>query len=313
VAITVEFFCTNMEPSYATNDPKADAAALHKAFKGAGTDEEAVIAILAHRSKQQLEQIDHEYRVQSGGGTSLQHALEKELSGSFLKLAVGVVTPVTEFKKRSLKHAVEGAGTRESTLIDVLCQSTNAEIHEIAKDADLYKKVLDDISGDFKRVIINAYRGDRPEGPISEKEAEELAHAFYKAGEGKIGTDEHKYIDIITKHSLQALYQIDEHYKQKHKHGLIKAVDSETSGDFRRALIALLKPHDEFLADRLHDAIAGLGTDERLLIYVFSVVNKHELKRIGEIYKAKHKESLEQAIKGDTSFNFRKFLLALLQ
>jgi len=94
---------------------------------------------------------------------------------------------------------------------------------------------------------------------------------------------------------------------------LIKAVESETSGDFKRALIALLKPRDEFLADRLHDAISGLGTDERVLIYVFSIVSKHELKRIAEIYKVKHKETLEQAIKGDTSFNFRKLLLALLQ
>jgi len=305
---------TDMEPiSYAANDPKADAAALHKAFKGAGTDEDVVISILAHRSKQQIEQIDHEYRVQSGGGTSLQHALEKELSGSFLKLTMGVVTPVIEFKKRSLRHAVEGAGTRESTLIDVLCQSSNEEIHEIAKDADLYKKVLDDISGDFKKTIVAVYRGDRPEGPISQKEAEDLEHAFYKAGEGKIGTDENKYIDIITRHSLQALYQIDEIYKHKHKHGLVKAVESETSGHFKGALLALLKPRDEYLADRLHDAIAGLGTDERVLIYVFSILSKHELKRVAEIYKTKHKETLEQAIKGDTSFNFRKLLLALFQ
>jgi len=298
---------------YPPNDPRADAAALHKAFKGAGTDEEAVINILAHRSKLQIEQIDHEYRVQSESGTSLQHALEKELSGSFLKLAMGVVTPVIEFTKRSLKHAVEGAGTRESTLIDVLCQSSNEEIREIAKDADLYKKVLDDISGDFKRVIVNVYRGDRPHGPISEKEAEDLAHAFYKAGEGKIGTDENKYIDIITHHSHQALMQIDQIYTHQHKHGLIKAVDKETSGDFRRSLIALLRPHDEYLADRLHDAISGLGTDERVLIYVFSILDKFELRHVAEIYKAKHKETLEQAIKGDTSFNFRKFLLALLQ
>jgi len=299
--------------SYAANDPKADAAALHKAFKGAGTDEDAVINILAHRSKHQIEQIDHEYRIQSGSGTSLQHALEKELSGSFLKLSMGVVTPVVEFKKRSLKHAVEGAGTRESTLIDVICQSTNEEIHEIAKDADLYKKVLDDISGDFKRVIVATYRGDRPTGPISQKEAEDLAQAFYKAGEGKIGTDENKYIDIITRHSLQACFQIDEIYKQKHKHGLVKAIESETSGDFKHSLLALLKPHDEYLADRLHGAISGLGTDERVIIYVFSIVNKEELKRIASIYKSKHKETLEEAIKGDTSFNFRKFLLALLQ
>jgi len=291
----------------------ADAAILHKAFKGAGTDEEAVIQVLANRSKHQLEQIDHEYRVQSASGTTLQHALEKELSGSFRDLAVGLVTPVLEFKKRCLKQATKGAGTRESTLIDVLCQSSNDDIREIAKDADVYKQVMDDISGDFKKIIVNLYRGERPDGPISEQEAETLAAAFYKAGEGKIGTDENKYIDIITRHSLQALHQVDEIYKHKHKHGLIKAVESETSGDLKHSLIALLKPHDEYLADRLYHAIAGLGTDERVLIYVFSVTGREELQRIAEIYKAKRKESLEDAIKGDTSYNFRKLLLARLK
>jgi len=299
--------------SYPANDPTADAAALHKAFTGLGTDEDAVINILAHRSKHQLEQIDHEYRVQSHNGTSLQHGLEKELSGSFKSLAVGIVTPVKEYKKRCLKDAVEGLGTRESTLIDVFCQSTNEEIHHIVKDADLYKKVLDDISGDFKRLIIQVARGERPNDTISPKEAEDIAQLFYKAGEGKIGTDEGKYIDVITKHSLHSLHQIDEVYKAKHKHGLVKAIESETSGDLKHSLLALLKPHDEYLADRLHHAIAGLGTDERTIIYVFSILEKDELHRVAAIYKGKHKESLEDAIKGDTSFNFKKFLIALLK
>jgi hypothetical protein len=200
------------------HDPKADAAVLHKAFKGAGTDEDAVISVLAHRTKHELELIDHEYRTQSSSGTTLQHALEKELSGSFRDLAVSVVTPVLELKKRCLKQATKGAGTRESTLIDVLCQSTNAEIREIAKDADLYKTVMDDVGGDFKKILVNLFRGERPEGPISEKEAEDLMNVFYKAGEGKIGTDETKYINIITLHSYHALQQIDELYKHKHKH-----------------------------------------------------------------------------------------------
>jgi hypothetical protein len=295
------------------HDAVADAAILHKAFRGAGTDEDAVIKILANRSKHQIEKIDHEYRIQSAKGTSLQQALVNELSGSFRDLAVGVVTPVLQFKKRALLDAVQGLGTRESTLIDVLTHSSNDEIREIAKDADLYKKILDDVSGDFKRIIVNLFRGERPEGGISGKQAEELATAFYKAGEGKLGTDEHKYIDIITLNSLKALHEVDEAYKQKHKHGLIHAVESETSGDLKKSLVALLQSDEEYFASRLHGAIAGLGTDERVIIYVFSVLDKYQLRVVAEVYQAKYKETLETAIKGDTSANFRKLLVALLQ
>jgi len=311
MAVAVNQFYT--PHPYNDHNPSEDAALLHKAFAGAGTDDDTVIGILAHRSKYQIEQIDREYRVQSHSGTSLQHALEKELSGSFLKLAMGVVTPVIEFKKRALHHAVEGLGTRESTLIDVLCHSSNEEIREIAKDADLYKAVLSDVSSDFRNLIVHVYRGERPENVLSHHEAEELAAIFYKAGEGKIGTDEKKYIDIITSNSVQALAQIDEAYRAKHKHGLVKAVESETSGDLKRALIALLQPHYEYLTERLHYAVTGLGTDERVLIYVFSILDKGQLHYVADIYKSKHKETLEQAIKGDTSANFRKFLLELLK
>lgn len=293
---------------------KTDAEALHKAFKGAGTDEDAVIAILGSRTKKELEAIDHEYRNTSDKATSLAKALERELSGSFLQLTVGVVTPTIEVKKKALREAIEGLGTRESAIIDVLTQSTNEEIREIGKDSALYQHILSDISGDFKQVIAELLKGERPTGGhISDSEAETLSQAFYKAGEGKIGTDEKKYIDIIAHHSVEVLKQIDHHYTSKHKHGLAKAVKSETSGYFEDTLIALLKTREEYFADKLYNAISGLGTNERALIYTFSVLSREELKKVAQLYQMRYKETLTDAIKGDTSFNFKKLLIALLQ
>jgi len=297
----------------AAHNYKADAEILHKAFKGAGTDEDAVIGILGNRNKQELEQIDHEYRGLSQNASSLAKALDSELSGSFKDLAVGLVTSTHEYKRKVLREAIEGLGTRERSLIDVLTQSTNEEIRHIAQDAELYQKVLSDVSGDFKLVLVELFKGERPHGGhITEAEAETLSQAFYKAGEGKIGTDEKKYVDIIAHHSVDVLKQIDTHYNAKHKHGLVKAVQSETSGYFEDTLVALLKNKVEYFCDKLHGAISGLGTDERAVIYTFSVLSKEELKQVGQLYHTKYKETLADAIKGDTSFNFKKLLLALL-
>uniref|UniRef100_A0A6B2LCH3 Annexin n=1 Tax=Arcella intermedia TaxID=1963864 RepID=A0A6B2LCH3_9EUKA len=278
-----------------------------------GTDEDEVIKILGHRSKEQITKIDHEYRVQSSGGNSLYHALKHELSGSFGDLAISLATPTVELKRMHLQAAVEGLGTRESTLIDVFTQSSNHEIQEIVKDAQLYQHILSDISGDFKAAILGVIKGERPSSDISDDEAAKLAGEFYKAGEGKIGTDENKYIKILTSHSLAAVKRIDKHYQAKHKHSLEKAIKSETSGDLQDILVALTRTPAEYFASRLHRAISGLGTNERIVNFVFGLLSKHELHEAGKIYKAKYKESLEDAIKGDTSFNYKKLLIELLK
>jgi len=209
---------------------------------------------------------------------------------------------------------VVGIGTRENILIDVLTQSSSYEIMTISADEKLKKLVIDDVGGDFKRTIDEIFKALRPDfGGVDQKTAEEIAHAFYKAGEGKIGTDERKYIEILTHHSLEALIQVDMAYKAKHKHGLKKAISSETSGNFKRILKALVTPKYDYFAQRCNEAIVGAGTDEKTLIYIFSILDKSELKEVAIIYKDTYKESLQDAIKGDTSGHFCKLFLALLE
>jgi len=306
-------FSTYSGYQYAPCDPKEDARALHKAFKGLGTDEKTVILILANRSKQQLDEINREYKEQSSSHHTLEQGLKSELSGNFLKLALGLITPTLIYKKDTLREACEGLGTRDSALVDVFTQATTFELAEFAKDDKLRRLVLDDVSGDYKKVIEELLQARRPEfGTISEQQAEEVAHRFYKAGEGKIGTDESEYTRIITQHSPEALHMVDHVYKQKHKHGLKKAVQKETSFNYKNMLVGLLTPRHEYFAHVLHKAIAGAGTDDRKLVYVFSVLDRGELSFVAEAYVAKYKKSLKDAVKGDTSGDYRSLLLALL-
>jgi len=298
---------------YPASDAKVDAQDLHKAFKGIGTDEAVVIRILGNRSKQQLQQINEEFKNQSAHHLTLDQALKTEISGSFLQLCLGVITPTITVKKQTLHDAVVGIGTRENILIDVLTQSSSYEIMTIAADDKLKKLVVDDVGGDFKRTIEEIFKALRPDfGGVEPKVAEEIAHAFYKAGEGKLGTDEKKYIEILTHHSFESLLQVDAAYKAKHKHGLKKAISSETSGSFKRILKALVTAKYEYFAQRCYEAIAGAGTDEKTLVYIFSVLDKGELKEVAMSYKEQYKESLQDAIKGDTSSHFCKLFLTLL-
>jgi len=306
-------FSNYVQFQYPPCDPKADAHALHKAFKGVGTDEKVVIQILANRSKDQLEAINREYKDQSRSHHTLEQGLKSEISGNFLKLSLGLITRTIIFKKDSLREAVEGLGTRDRVLIDVLSQSSNLELTEIAMDTKLKAQIIDDVSGDFKRIIEEVLQARRPEfGVISPEQAEEIAHRFYKAGEARLGTDDGEFIRIIVENSREALNQVDYVYKHKHKHGLYKAITKETSYNFKKMLHALIVPRTEYFAKRLNQAIKGAGTDERTINYIFSVLDRGELKFVAEAYQQMYKKTLKDAISGDTSGNYRKLLLELL-
>jgi len=110
---------------------------------------------------------------------------------------------------------------------------------------------------------------------------------------------------------VEALKQINRHYKAKHKHSIRKAVERETSGDFKNSLIALLTPHYTYIAHRLHQAVTGVGTDERTLIYFFGSLEKGELNKVAEVFQKKYKHSLKDKVAADTSCDFKKLLIAL--
>lgn len=66
---------------------------------------------------------------------------------------------------------------------------------------------------------------------------------------------------------------------------LIDDIRSDTSGNFQKLLVALLTPISEFLARELHNAIAGLGTDEEVLIEMLCPSSNRQIQSMKEAYK----------------------------
>ena len=153
------------------------------------------------------------------------------------------------------------------------------------------------------------------------------AEQLYRAGEGRIGTNDSLMIDIISQRSAEHLQAVSQAYKAHHKHhNLEEAIKHETSGDYMHALIALCTPRPIFVAQRVHDAVHGLGTflqlsyltfdlgtNDSLLVRMFCFNDKRVLMLAATEYQRMFGHAMAHAIEHDTSGDYKHLLLRLLR
>jgi hypothetical protein len=298
--------------NYPHSDPSTDASRLRKSMKGLGTDDSVLISIMTSRSKHQLQLIQEAYL------REYKKSLEKDIigdtSGNYCTLLCDLLRPVLAYKIESVKKAVRGIGTRETILIDVLTQSSNGEILQMKQQyPDIERDVSKDTSGNFRKVLLELLKGNRQEtNVIDDSKAQAVANELYKAGEMRLGTNDSRFVDIMTTYSPYFLDRVNFHYTRMYGNSLYKAIEKETSGDYCLALIACAKPPDIYFADRLKRATRGIGTDDWGLIYIFSLHDKAQLKHISKVYTDRGHGILPSDIEKDTSGNYRKSLVSLL-
>uniref|UniRef100_A0A1B0BRY4 Annexin n=1 Tax=Glossina palpalis gambiensis TaxID=67801 RepID=A0A1B0BRY4_9MUSC len=136
------------------------------------------------------------------------------------------------------------------------------------------------------------------------------AHDLRKAMKG-FGTDEDTLINIICRRSNEQRQEIQRQYKTHFGKDLIEDVKSETSGNFQRLLVGLLRPIVDFYCAELNDAMAGIGTDEDVLIEILCTLSNYEIHTIKNQYLRLYGAHLESELKSETSGNFKRLLVSL--
>ena len=138
------------------------------------------------------------------------------------------------------------------------------------------------------------------------------AEIMRKAMEGN-GTDEKSLINIAGKRTHKERMKIRHAYKAMFGKDLMSDLISDLSGDFKKLMLALFTDPVEYDADCIYRAIKGAGTDEETLIEIFASRPNWYLNKIKNIYKEKYKKDLEEHVRGDTSGDFRRLLVSLIQ
>jgi len=292
---------------------------LRDAMKGLGTDEDALISVLGKYPPIQMNQISIGYK--ANYGKSLESAVDSETSGNFGKLCIALSKSILDFDVYCLHDAIAGLGTDEDCLIEILVGRTNADIQAICKAyKEKYRNSLEndirgDTSGYFRRLLVALIQGKRDE-TNNQYDVKADVEALYRAGEGRMGTDESAFISILCGRSDVHLRQVFAQYQKKYSHSVEKAVKNEFSGDIKKALISLVKSitnRNEYIAEQFENSMKGLGTkDNKLIRLTVRYRDPAIIKPIKDAYQTMYGKSLKKRIEGDTSGDYRKLLLTCI-
>lgn len=97
-------------------------------------------------------------------------------------------------------------------------------------------------------------------------------------------------------------------FELNYKKSLMKEVQEDTSGNYRKFLVALLTPTIEFYCTELNNAFYEGQVDETIFIDILLTVSNNEIIQIKDKYIKMYNKTLESQIKGD----FRYILMLLL-
>ena len=296
-----------------------DCATLKKAMKGIGTDEKAIIYVLANRTSQQRVEIKNKYKALFG--KDLIKELKSELSGSFEDAIVAMMYSQVEYDAYMLYKAMDRIGTDEGVLIEVIGTRSPQQLREIKEvfqreyKKDLVKYVESETSGHFKKILVAILQCQRHDNnyPVDQNVCYQEAQQLYSGGQGRWGTDEGIFTKIFATRSNMEIYYIATSYQQLSGRNLLDALDSEFSGDAKKLLRALFYQAintPEFFAERLYDACNKNKKDKIIRIVVSR--SEVDLTQIKQAYYNKYQRNLVEDIKKSCSGDLERLMLAIL-
>ncbi|TGJ88014.1 hypothetical protein E0Z10_g737 [Xylaria hypoxylon] len=313
-------------------DASPDAQALRMAMKGFGTDEKALTRVLANKDPLQVEAIKAAYsRLFS---RSLEKDIKSETSKYFELGLVAIVWGPLLHDVHLLHSAMDGPGTKEQVLNDVLLGRSNADMRAIKGmyqqtfNCPLERDVKGDLSMKTERhfmIVLGACRAE-DSAPVIPQAIDQDVMEIYRATEGKMGTDEMLVCSILSTRNDSQIRAINKAYEEKFRRSfqdVIKRASRifrawhfrEFSGHMKDALLFQLQNAvDKFMhaAALLEDAMAGMGTKDQLLVsrVVRYHWDRHTLENIKGAYKQRYRKSLASRIRGETSGDYERLLVA---
>ena len=305
-----------------------DAENVNEACEGWGTDEDALINILAALSKPQMKRVNEIYAEKYG--KSMSDTLDGELSGFFggstdFQYFMGcLVNDTATNDAEFLKEAMVGWGTDEKLLTEVVCTRTNAELNNAkVKFEELNGKSVQDwiegdTSGRYERFLLMCLQGRRNEddGNVDMDMCANVARTLWKCGLS--GEEEEVNEDAIMHNlayaSIAQIKGIGDAFAEAYGKSLNEAIKDVMGGDLENAMIIRACDKYEYFADAINKAWEGFGTDETATSRILGYFSKKEVRKIAAMYEKRYpdKGGFQTQLVSECGGNYKKAIMAYL-
>ncbi|CAH8582319.1 unnamed protein product [Dicrocoelium dendriticum] len=327
-------------------DPDTDADTLYKACKGLNTDEDAINELLSHRSLMQRHEIREAFyrRYQK----DLVDVLKSNSKGDYDSLLQTLFRGHAKILAYDLYKGMKGSGTNTTALNGIICCCNNAEIlmlkkayNEVLQEQDPKKAMQRSLESDvaketkppYETLLMQLLAGKRREDPVdrieqaqrtgnmsllvNQTQVEQDVQSLYAAAAGSLEKkgDPDVFIRILCDRSKYHVKAIWELYKQRYRTTLVEAISKKFSDPLRTGLNTVVMAQVNLrllIVCQLYEAMYGMGTDEDTLIRLICLRCENDMSAIKQMYHEYFGKSLGDAIKSDTSGDFRKLLMKLI-
>lgn len=173
-------------------------------------------------------------------------------------------------------------------------------------DRPLAEHLCSEVDGHFRRLMTLIITGVRDRAGTTDPEAAiEQAKQLYEAGEGKLGTDEEVFNRIFAHCSFAQLRLVFDEYKNLTGRTIEQALNDEVGGDLGKALGAIVEcvqSPPAYFANRIHKAVAGMGTDDVTLIRIIISRSEIDLGTVKAEYERIYNKTLLSAVEVGQNF-----------
>ncbi|KAK9974543.1 hypothetical protein ABG768_022632 [Culter alburnus] len=220
----------------------------------------------------------------------------------------------------ALRKAIEGLGTTEKTLIEILTHRSSSQKQAISK---AYQETT-------KRILVNDLKGDTQgkledvlvalARPPAVNDAKWIIEGIKGAG-----TDNSILIEILSSRTNKQIKELSAAYSEETKKTLIQNLKTEVSGDYGKAILLLAEgARDESTnvnanqakedAKALYNAgEKKLGTDESKFIEILCKRSIPHLRQTILEYKNISGKTLQKSIEKEMSGNLEELLVAIVK
>ncbi|XP_072923216.1 annexin A6 isoform X1 [Hemitrygon akajei] len=337
-----------------------DAKELKDAIKGLGTDEKCVIEVLASRNNKQIHALTSVYK--EVYESDLETDVVGDTSGHFKKMLVVLLQGTREeddvvsedLVAQDAKELYEAGelqwGTEESQFITILGSRSFCHLRLVFDEyrdiagKEIEDSLRDELSGDFQKLMLTVVRCAR-------NKPEYFASRLFKAMKG-MGTRDNTLIRIMVSRSEIDMLDIREEFRKKYEKSLHSMIRSDTSGEYKRALLRLCGGDDDVAGEffpeaaqvayqtwelsatarvelkgtigpaadfkpevdvkALRKAMKGIGTDEEAIINIISQRSNAQRQQLRQQFKSQLGRDLMADLKSEIGGNLQRILLGLM-